>query len=85
MRDFEHQVNKLNSYTSSLAENTPMKSMFSLTVRFLFGFQFDFFKAYILRHHWMHGRYGFAVAMLYAFTRFMRIVKMMEKQLKKNI
>ena len=39
---------------------------------------FDFLKAYIIRHHWRHGKYGFAVAVLYAFSRFMRIIKMME-------
>ena len=84
MKDFEHQVAKMNRYTSSLALHSPKKSMISLTFRLLFGFQFDFLKAYFLRHHWLNGRYGFAVAVLYAFTRFMRVVKMMEKQLKKN-
>ena len=76
MKDFEHQINKMNQYTSSLANNSPKKSMSSLLFRMLFGFQFDFFKAYFLRHHWLQGRYGFAVAMLYAFTRFMRVIKM---------
>ena len=84
MKDFEHQINKMNQYTSSLANNSPKKSMSSLLFRMLFGFQFNFFKAYFLRHHWLQGRYGFAVAMLYAFTRFMRVIKMMEKQLKNN-
>jgi len=84
MKDFEHQVAKMNRYTSSLALHSPKKSMFSLTFRLLFGFQFDFLKAYFLRHHWLNGRYGFAVAVLYAFTRFMRVVKMMEKQMNKN-
>lgn len=84
MKDFEHQISKMNSYTTSLALYSPKKSMLSLTLRMLFGFQFDFIKAYILRHHWMHGRYGFAVSMLYAFTRFMRVVKMMERLLIKN-
>ena len=84
MKDFEHQISKMNRYTSSLALYSPKKTMFSLTMRLLFGFQFDFIKAYLFRHHWLHGRYGFAVAVLYAFTRFMRVVKMMEKQLKKN-
>ena len=84
MKDFEHQMSKLNQCTSSLANNSPKKSMSSLLFRMLFGFQFDFFKAYFLRHHWLQGRYGFAVAMLYAFTRFMRVVKIMEKQLRYN-
>ena len=84
MKDFEHQISKMNRYTSSLALHSPKKSISSLTLRLFFGFHFDFLKAYFLRHHWLHGRYGFAVAMLYAFTRFMRVVKMMEKQLDKN-
>ena len=84
MKDFEHQISKMNGYTSSLALHSPKKTMLSLTIRMIFGFQFDFLKAYILRHHWMHGRYGFAVSMLYAFTRFMRVIKMMEKLLIKN-
>ena len=77
-------INKMNRYTSSLAKFSPKKTMLSLTLRMLFGFQFDFFKAYLFRHHWLQGRYGFAVAVLYSFTRFMRVIKMMEKQLKKN-
>ena len=84
MKDFEHQISKMNKYTTSLAFYSPKKSMTSLTLRMLFGFQFDFTKAYLFRHHWLQGRYGFAVAVLYAFTRFMRVVKMMEKQLRKN-
>tara|TARA_A100001015_G_scaffold279881_1_gene341454 strand:- start:127 stop:894 length:768 start_codon:yes stop_codon:yes gene_type:complete len=84
MKDFEHQVSKMNKYTTSLANFSPKKSMSSLTLRMVFGFQFDFFKAYLLRHHWLQGRYGFAVSILYAFTRFMRVIKMMEKQLRKN-
>tara|TARA_S200000501_G_scaffold368820_1_gene407258 strand:- start:184 stop:441 length:258 start_codon:yes stop_codon:yes gene_type:complete len=84
MKDFEHQISKMNKYTSSLAYYSPKKSMLSLTIRMLFGFQFDFAKAYFFRHHWLQGRYGFAVAVLYAFTRFMRVIKMMENQLRKN-
>ena len=78
MKDFEQQVSKLNSYTTALARNTPQKSILILTIRLFFGFPFDFLKAYIIRHHWRHGKYGFAVAVLYAFSRFMRIIKMME-------
>ena len=69
MKDFEHQINKMNQYTSSLANNSPKKSMSSLLFRMLFGYQFDFFKVYFLRHQWLQGRYGFTVAMLYAFWK----------------
>jgi glycosyltransferase involved in cell wall biosynthesis len=80
MQDFAHQVDKMNRYTSALAEHVPKKSMLSLSFRLIFGFPFDFLRAYLLRGHIVGGRYGFAVAMLYAFTRLMRTVKMMERQ-----
>ena len=84
MADFAHQVDKMNRYTTALAESVPKKSMTVLTLRLFFAFPFDFLRAYLLRGHFAGGRYGFAVAMLYAFTRFMRTVKMMERQWPKN-
>ena len=80
MQDFAHQLDKMNRYTTALAETVPKKSMASLTLRLFFGFPFDFLRAYLLRGHIAGGRYGFAVAMLYAFTRLLRTVKMMERQ-----
>lgn len=80
MQSFEHQFAKMNSYTTALAKSVPPKSMTNLTVRLFLGFPFDFFRAYIIRGHFVGGRYGFALAMLYAFTRFMRTVKMMERK-----
>ena len=84
MADFAHQMDKMNRYTTALAESVPKKSMFILTLRLFFAFPFDFLRAYILRGHFAGGRYGFAVAMLYAFTRLMRTVKMMERQWPRN-
>lgn len=84
MKDFEQQVAKMNAYTTALAEAVPPKSMSSLTLRLFFGFPFDFFRAFILRGHIVGGRYGFAVAMLYAFSRMMRTVKMMERRWRVN-
>ena len=84
MADFAHQMDKMNRYTTALAESVPKKSMAVLTLRLFFAFPFDFLRAYIFRGHFAGGRYGFAVAMLYAFTRLMRTVKMMERQWPRN-
>lgn len=79
MKDFDQQVAKMNAYTTALAKSVPPKSMFNLTLRLFFGFPLDFIRAYLFRGHIVGGRYGFAVAMLYAFARMMRTVKMMER------
>jgi glycosyltransferase involved in cell wall biosynthesis len=84
MADFEHQIDKMNRYTSALAKNVPEKSAFVLSLRLIFGFPLDFLKAYLFRGHVFGGRYGFAVAMLYAFMRLARTVKMLERQLPKS-
>jgi glycosyltransferase involved in cell wall biosynthesis len=84
MADFAHQIDKMNRYTTALADSVPKKSMTGLTLRLFFGFPVDFFRAYFLRGHFAGGRYGFAIAMLYAFTRLMRTVKMMERQWQRN-
>jgi glycosyltransferase involved in cell wall biosynthesis len=84
MKDFAQQLDKMNRYTSALAENVPEKSELNLTMRLVFGFPFDFFRAFILRGHILGGRYGFAAAMLYAFTRMMRTVKMLERKWRKQ-
>jgi hypothetical protein len=49
-----------------------------LYFRLLTEFPIAFFKAYFLRFYFIAGWQGFSYAMLYAFSRFVRIVKYIE-------
>jgi hypothetical protein len=53
------------------------------TLRLLIEFPFSFFKSYILRGYIFAGRQGFVNAVAYAFSRFMRIAKYLEKKQQK--
>ncbi|VAV95191.1 hypothetical protein MNBD_ALPHA05-1428, partial [hydrothermal vent metagenome] len=53
-----------------------------LVVRILFGLPFYFAKRYFLDQYFRGGVYGFALALIYGFARWLRDVKMWEQHRK---
>jgi len=79
-RDLAHAIDKMNFYTSKLAENLHNRGGMAFPMlRLITEFPFAFFKDYILRGYILRGRRGFVNSVLYGFTRFVRIAKYMEK------
>jgi glycosyltransferase involved in cell wall biosynthesis len=79
-RHLTHAIDKMNSYSSVQALNLQKKGMRYPVLRLVTEFPLAFFKGYILRMYCLRGRRGFMYAMNYAFTRFIRVAKYLEKR-----
>lgn len=77
-------MGKLNRNSSVRAEALPLKSRSYLTLRIIFGMPFYFAKKYILQQYFRGGLYGFALASMSAYGRWLRDVKMWERQNKRQ-
>lgn len=77
-RSLAHAIEKMNSYSSMQAINLQKKGLTLPLLRLLLELPFAFFKDYILRGYIFRGRRGFVNAVMYSFTRFIRIAKYLE-------
>ncbi len=75
----EHLIAKLNKNSSTRAEKLALKPAPVLALRIFFGLPFYFSKRYFLHGLFRGGVYGFSFAMMSAFGRWMRDVKMFER------
>lgn len=78
IRSLAHLIEKYNSYTTLQAQTLKKKSRAKLAVRLVTEFPTAFVQYYLLRRLFTAGLYGFAVAMVKAFSRWARIAKMWE-------
>ncbi|NBX04219.1 MAG: glycosyltransferase family 2 protein, partial [Alphaproteobacteria bacterium] len=76
-RSIGHAIDKLNSYSNVQARN--LKKLPFPLVRLVIEFPMAFFKVYFIRGYVTRGKRGFAYAMVYAFGRFVRIAKYLDK------
>jgi len=72
-------MGKLNRNSSVRAEALPLKPKHYLALRILFGGPFYFAKKYLLQQYFRGGVYGFALASMSAYGRWLRDVKMWER------
>lgn len=72
-------MGKLNRNSTVRAEALPLKSKPYLAVRIVLGFPFYFAKKYLLQQYFRGGVYGFALASMSAYGRWLRDVKMWER------
>lgn len=75
----EHVIAKLNRASSVRARETPLKPLWLVILRILFGFPAYFLKEYVLNGLIRGGVYGFAYACTISFGRWLRDVKMYER------
>lgn len=80
--DFADLTKKYNSVSTRRAEHMKPRSTAQLALRIVFAFPFYFAKQYVLRGLFRAGVYGFAFAAVLAHARWLRDVKMYEKQLR---
>ena len=81
VRSLGDQIDKLNRYTDWQAEDMEQRGIKLSLWRVIFEFPMAFFKAYFVRRHFVHGLYGFLLAMNHAFNRHLRIAKHYERRL----
>ena len=77
-------MGKLNRNSSVRAEALPLKSKPYLALRILFGLPFYFAKRYFLDQYFRGGIYGFAIAFMSGYGRWLRDVKMWERWAQSN-
>ena len=77
-RDFAHFVDKMNRTSSRRAQFGNPKSIVTIRLRVLFAMPFYFFKAYVVKGRWRAGLYGFSLARISAYSRWLRDAKMYE-------
>lgn len=78
--DIATQVAKYNQYTDALVDDMQSRNVSRPFWRLFTEFPASFLKAYVLRRHFMRGRYGFVTAMNYAFFRYLRLAKYYEQR-----
>jgi len=78
-RNLAHAIAKMNYYTDMQADNLCEKGLPWPMLRLFTEFPLAFFKDYILRGYILRGRRGFIYAVTYAFTRFVRVAKYLER------
>jgi glycosyltransferase involved in cell wall biosynthesis len=80
VRSIGDQLAKLNDYTTQQAEDLAQRGDRVPTWRLFVEFPASFFKAYIMRRHAVRGVYGFMTSMNYAFYRWLRVAKDVERR-----
>ena len=80
LRDWHHAVAKLNYVAKLAAETQKPRSRIELVVRAVLEFPATFLKFYFLRRYFLGGIDGFAMAVVTAFGRWLRIVMMLERR-----
>lgn len=81
MRSIGDQLMKLNAYSDQQVADLAARGKAMPLWRLFLEFPAAFLKAYLIRRHILRGRYGFITAMNYAFYRWLRIAKDIERRL----
>ncbi len=80
VRSIGDQIDKLNAYADQQVADLALRGKSIPVWRVFFEFPAAFFKAYVLRRHFIRGTYGFITAMNFAFFRWLRVAKDYERR-----
>jgi glycosyltransferase involved in cell wall biosynthesis len=80
VRSLDHLIAKCDERAAYNANHAKTKSRGLLALRLVTEFPMSFFKYYLVRTHFTGGLMGFQYAMILAFYRFVRIVRMLAAQ-----
>lgn len=81
VRSIGDQIAKLNAYTDQQVRDLANRGKHIGTWRLFVEFPAAFLKAYLLRRHFVRGRYGFITAVNHAFYRWLRVAKDFERRM----
>ncbi len=80
VRSIGDQIDKLNAYADQQVADLAARGKSIPLWRLFVEFPAAFFKAYVLRRHFVRGAYGFITAMNFAFFRWLRVAKDYERR-----
>lgn len=80
VRSLGAQIAKLNAYTDDQVTDLEARGLSISPARMVLEFPLNFIKAYVLRRHALRGAYGFMTAMNFAFYRYLRAAKSIERK-----
>jgi glycosyltransferase involved in cell wall biosynthesis len=80
VRSIGDQLAKLNRYTDDQARDLALRGGHVPTWRLFVEFPAAFVKAYVFRRHALRGIYGFMTSMNFAFYRWLRVAKDVERR-----
>lgn len=80
VRSIGDQIAKLNAYADQQVDDLAARGKSIPNWRLFVEFPAAFFKAYVLRRHFIRGGYGFITAMNFAFFRWLRVAKDYERR-----
>lgn len=83
IRSFSHRVEKMNSYSDAQVQDMVAKGRKPSVARILLEFWLSFIKRYCFKGYWRKGMIGYIYAMNYAYSRFLRQIKLYEHYKKK--
>ena len=84
VRSIGDQIDKLNAYSDQQVADLAQRGKRVPGIRLFLEFPAQFLKAYLLRRHFVRGRYGFITAMNFAFYRFLRLAKEYERRMREK-
>ncbi|WP_409524160.1 glycosyltransferase family 2 protein [Nitrincola sp. MINF-07-Sa-05] len=79
VRSFHHRVAKMNGYTEAQASDLRARGRKPSTFRIIIDFWTSFISGYFLRGYWRGGLMGYIYAMNFAYSRFLRQIKLYEQ------
>jgi glycosyltransferase involved in cell wall biosynthesis len=80
VRSLGDQIIKLNAYAEQQAVDLETRGVKLATIRILTELPLAFLKAYVGRRHFVRGVYGFMTAVNFAYFRWLRIAKHIERR-----
>lgn len=80
VRSIGDQIIKLNAYADQQADDLEKRNKRLLSVRIITEMPLNFIKAYFGRRHFVRGIYGVMTAMNFAYFRWLRVAKHMERR-----
>jgi glycosyltransferase involved in cell wall biosynthesis len=80
VRSLGDQIVKLNAYADQQVEDLDRRGKTLATIRIVTEFPLSFFKAYIGRRHFVRGVYGIMTAVNFAYFRWLRVAKHIERR-----
>ena len=84
VRSIHFSVEKMNRYSEMQRDDMIARGRAIPTWRLFTEFPVSFFKSYLLRQQFRYGIWGLVIAHNYAYSRFLRVAKMVEHQLLEN-
>lgn len=80
MRTFDEMIEKADERMRYNADHAKRKPYWQLAIRVIFEFPFAFLRYYFVRRHFTGGLIGFETAVVGAYSRFIRIARMLEAE-----